>query len=565
MHANNYILRSGRSSFSLLLLFLCTLLAGSCTTDGERRYWADVIAEADSMNRNYVPMTSDSLLIDACEFYDRHGSPNERMKAHYLLGCVYRDMGEAPRAIESYQDAIACADTTADDCDYQKLGCIYSQMGYLFHRQLLYNYEIEARKYATYYAYMAQDSLNGLYDYKTMASSYMLMQKYDSAEHILKKSVRLYLQFGDEQEALNTSLFQMFLYIHQPNKIKDLKRLVEEFDSKSKLFDDKRELPPSKRHFYYYKGVCFESLELLDSAEQYYRKIYYPNIHLNDAIPMYQGLLSVFKRKGESDSIAKYAQLYCAINDSSFVLKDQRLTARLAASYNYAHYQKQSLDNERKAYHRLLLVFILLILFLLGFISAVIFRNRYKDLAREKKAELEKMDIEHRHVIELMRQEQDDLLSLQEQRYQELSEEKNTSIQDLQQKLEKYSDLRQHYSSETLEERLHSSSVFKKLKEKVLHPGSVEITNDDWVELRNLFNEELPRFFGIVNSHKQLNATEYNMCMLIRLGFQPKELLILLDMQPGYNITMYRSRLLKKAFNIDESAKELDRLILNIK
>ena len=562
MHANNYILRSGRSSFSLLLLFLCALLAGSCTTDGERRYWADVIAEADSMNRNYVPMTSDSLLIDACEFYDRHGSPNERMKAHYLLGCVYRDMGEAPRAIESYQDAVACADTTDAECDFQKLGCVYSQMGIIYHKLLLLSEEIESRRLASHFFFVAKDTIGAIYEYRVTAGAYILMNKSDSAEVILKRAINLYNTLNRSKESVASYIMLMHIYVNLPERIQELKTLIDKYESD---FCNHRELPSSKRQYYYYKGKYFEFANQLDSAEFYYRKIYRSNMKPVQKDPMYRGLLSVFQTRHQSDSIAKYAKLLCEANDSSIAIKDQDLTAQVAASYNYAHYQKQSLDNERKAYHRLLLVFILLVLFLLGFISAVIFRNRYKDLAREKKAELEKMDIEHRHVIELMRQEQDDLLSLQEQRYQELSEEKNTSIQDLQQKLEKYSDLRQHYSPETLEERLHSSSVFKKLKEKVLHPGSVEITNDDWVELRNLFNEELPRFFGIVNSHKQLNATEYNMCMLIRLGFQPKELLILLDMQPGYNITMYRSRLLKKAFNTDESAKELDRLILNIK
>ena len=29
------------------------------------------------MNRHYVAMTSDSLLLLACRYYDRHGTPNE--------------------------------------------------------------------------------------------------------------------------------------------------------------------------------------------------------------------------------------------------------------------------------------------------------------------------------------------------------------------------------------------------------------------------------------------------------------------------------------------------------
>ena len=106
-----------KPSSPLYILWLLVLCVGvvACTTEGERRQMAQVIAEADSMNRNYVPMTSDSLLLQACEFYDRHGSPNERMKARYLLGCVYRDLGEAPRAIDCYLQAADCTDTLAVD------------------------------------------------------------------------------------------------------------------------------------------------------------------------------------------------------------------------------------------------------------------------------------------------------------------------------------------------------------------------------------------------------------------------------------------------------------------
>ena len=99
-------------------LLLCVLLTFSCRNTADDRRMAQIIHEADSLNRNDIAMTNDSLLLMACRYYDRHGTPNEQMRAHYLLGCVYRDRGEAPRAIDSYKDAIAKADTTASDCDY---------------------------------------------------------------------------------------------------------------------------------------------------------------------------------------------------------------------------------------------------------------------------------------------------------------------------------------------------------------------------------------------------------------------------------------------------------------
>ena len=32
----------------------------------------------DSLNRNYIPITTDSLLLQATAYFDSHGTPNER-------------------------------------------------------------------------------------------------------------------------------------------------------------------------------------------------------------------------------------------------------------------------------------------------------------------------------------------------------------------------------------------------------------------------------------------------------------------------------------------------------
>ena len=64
-------------------------------------------------------------------YYDRHGTLSERVEAHYLLGCVYRDMGEAPQALQCYQDAVALYGQTLPQ-DVGLLIRIYGQMAELF-------------------------------------------------------------------------------------------------------------------------------------------------------------------------------------------------------------------------------------------------------------------------------------------------------------------------------------------------------------------------------------------------------------------------------------------------
>ena len=107
----NYLNRQSYSLLLLLSFLLCSILS-SCTTQEERKRYAAFIEHADSLNKADQPLPSDSLLRDAANWYDRHGTANERMRAHYLLGRYYHCVGEAPRALECYQHAAEQASPT---------------------------------------------------------------------------------------------------------------------------------------------------------------------------------------------------------------------------------------------------------------------------------------------------------------------------------------------------------------------------------------------------------------------------------------------------------------------
>ena len=83
-----------------------------------------------AMNKACITFTSDSVMKEVVAYYDHHGSANERMLANYVLGCVYRDLHEAPVALEYYNKATEQADTTAADCDYGTLYRVYSPVSY---------------------------------------------------------------------------------------------------------------------------------------------------------------------------------------------------------------------------------------------------------------------------------------------------------------------------------------------------------------------------------------------------------------------------------------------------
>ena len=374
----------------------------------EKSGWAEsqrmrhALLTAKAMNKAFVNFTTDSVMREVAAYYDSHGTANDRLLAHYLLGCTYRDLGEAPRAVDCFHDAIDAADTTASDCDYRTMGFAYSQMANVYHKQLLLTDEIESRRRASYYATLTRDTFLVLNSQKLSVGAYILLNKKDSAELIIKKVLERSYQNGYTQAALQSSTLLMHLYIDRPDKLSELKALIDNYEAKSKMFDEHHELPPSKRLYYFYKGKYFEGIHHYDSAEYYYRKISLSGVTSVALDPMYKGLLSVFTKRHQPDSIAKYAQLYCEANDSSIVKKDQELTAQKAASYNYVHYQKESRENEAKAYQFKIGLIIAIGFILLLVVSGYVARIHYKQVQQRKQDELNK-----RHQNELDRMKAD--------------------------------------------------------------------------------------------------------------------------------------------------------------
>ena len=60
---------------------------------------------AKAQNKLFLAMPSDSAFQEVVDYYESKGNSNDKMAAHYLMGCIYRDQKEAPRAIQSYQVA----------------------------------------------------------------------------------------------------------------------------------------------------------------------------------------------------------------------------------------------------------------------------------------------------------------------------------------------------------------------------------------------------------------------------------------------------------------------------
>ena len=499
---------------------------------------------ARAQNKAFVDFTTDSVLLEVTDYYDRHGTPNEQMEAHYLLGCVYRDLGEASRAIDAYQDAIARADTTATDCDYRTLGCVYSQMAKVYHQQLLFNSELEAHQQACHYDYLSGDTLYALYEKKMGANVYLLQNKTDSAETILLDVIRLYRQHGYIQDGLQTSILLMHLYANQPERLPELKQLVERYDAECELFDETHELPPNRRLFYYYKGKYFDHCQQLDSAEHYYRKVYRPNIPYSTLESMYEGLLSVSAKRHLADSIAKYSQLYCAANDSSVFAKDQELTALMAASYNYNRYQHEAFENAEEAHAANLRFVLLATLLLLMTIGAAYYLRQNRKRREEQNARYHAAIVERNKL-------QKEVESLNAKDYETVIGKKEQEIAVLNQAIERQATIYQQVQAGNRLSDFEKSDIVQLFHSKrTYHKGQTAPTNKEWKLLVRQFRQDMPSACATMSS---LSPLQLQVCILLLLGFEEGEIAYMHQSRPQV-ISNAKARANQKLFLSGDSA-----------
>lgn len=507
---------------------------------------------------------SDSIAKQLVNYYKRWGSANEKMLAYYLLGRCYSDMGDSPRAIDTYQNAISQADTTAKDCDYLTLSCVYSQMAGMYHKQLLFINEIKACNQASYYAYLAKDTLKAIINIGKSATAQILLNNRENAETCLKEARKLFFQHNYVQEALQSSTVLMYIYVQDPQKLIEAKQLIDEYESESKLFNENHELPSSKRIYYYYKGLYFEGINKLDSAEYYYRKIYYFNMPFTAQNSMYGGLLNVYTKRHQADSISKYAKLYCEANDSSIARKDQELTAQMAATYDYSLYQKEALENESKANktRTFLISFIFLVI-----LVAIILWKQYQSTKKQKQLEIEDLKAEHVRATDeysrnlytmqlLAKTHQQDLDLMQkdnaeyESRINELKKE-NHRLEIIIKRIEQKNGISQYLENTT---NFMHSAIVRRLKELEDIPLSM-IKEEEWTELEEETRKYFPNLLLDLHNAPKTTKQKIRVCLLVILKVPDSCIANWMDLKPS-RISNIKSDLNGMLFG-DNSARTL--------
>ena len=173
-----------------VFFFLFVLVVTACGGDYERRLQQLYQLQAD--NRADSLMTNDTLARDLVDYFDRHGTPNDRLLAYYLLGRTYSDLGQVPQGLETYRTAATKADTTAADCDFATLCRVHAQLAEIFHRHYQPRTAIRELSEAQRMAYKDEDTLMAIECFFDQSNEYERLGEADTAFSIAIKAAGLF-------------------------------------------------------------------------------------------------------------------------------------------------------------------------------------------------------------------------------------------------------------------------------------------------------------------------------------------------------------------------------------
>lgn len=555
---------------------------------------------AKAQNLAYATMPDDSIFEEVVEYYDRNGSSNDQVLAHYLHGCISRDLNDAPKALERYMEAVAHADTTDTDCDYSTLLGVYGQMSNIFYLQNLPKEEIQALEKAGYYSLKAGNIRNYIKCIELHMRPYYEM---DDTAAIIETTFRarnLYLKNGFIQEAASVYPYAIFIYLKQ-GRFEEAHKMMEDFECHSGLFSN-GEIEPRRRQYEYSRGMYFEGINQLDSAEYYYRKVLAYGFHFEG----YKGLLSLYCTKEKLDSVKKYAPLYVQSVDEAAAKQQTEAVLKMKSLYDYTQSRKEAEKQKQKAERWKSILYMIL---LAGLIIAVTAMAAYRSYRRKKEAELEHLTDSYarsNEILEMQRQQmvelKNDIEGIKRVRkwaamlrnkfdenkdkgncdYEQEGDEAADDIKSLLLQMDEMIKARDgqlakkqseidklSQENKDIETRLALVKGYDGL-EKLVSGQIVQIfkamadedtrrrkpNERDWNALKKYFQLQAPEFYVDIKELNGLSEIELRAALLVSLGFSNQELKTILG-KSDQHVRNIKARINQKLFGLKGATKLL--------
>ena len=538
-----------------LLIILFCIAVWACN---DHQQMLSQLEELERQNLADSLMTNDSLALSLCDYFDSHGTPNERMRAHYMLARTYTDRGEAPQALEEFMKSIESADTTAADCDFSKLSRVCGQMAQLLFENNLPRNAISVFRDAYHYSSKAGEGAIAVEYYAQQARCYYELNLPDSFVYIASNAISMFQAYGDTLSA-NTEKGPVSYLLIKRGDYSKAKAYLDSYESQSHLNKQTIEHIENWKLLYYYKGVYYQGISECDSALFYYYKTLNTSKSPNNLSLACQGLYETYSMLHKSDSVAKYAVLYASKIDEGMKVSSTAALLSIQHLYDYHSYksaaESKAIEAKRSRQRNVILA-LSLILTLIASAYVVYRLRKYIRLVKQRIRAKYFSDIHEYSVVKDALREAKGKNAFHEH----LAIRAQSNLEDFKKDIE---NTQNKYSEEDcwgLSDVLQNSSIVMLLRDKAAK--GEKPTDQELVEFRNKVSLFLPETLTtLFMEKKDISTKEKYICLFVFARFSPKEICVLMGTKSA-NLSNTRKRLYGKLFGSGGSAKEFDEKIL---
>ena len=553
-----------RQTLYIIILYAILAAIVGCTTESDRMRMRAGLDSINVRNRSSQPFTVADVQ-PYVTFFDEHGTPNDRLLAHYLLGLAYSDHGEAPMALQCYQNAVDCADTTATDCDYAQLARVYGQMSEVFLHQGLYVKALPHYILSVKYSWKGKDTLLALRNYEQASLAYMGLKDTASAISVIEEVAKKYLELGYTSDAAISIGLSIRSLVNR-NAFHQAYNNMKRYEYSSGFFDSQGNIESGREIYYRSKGLYFLRTSKLDSAEYYFRKELRDGKDFNNQHSGALGLAELYHILHISDSTAKYYKYAYEMSDSLYFRRKTKDVERLQSMYDYTRHQEIANQERQVASNRLILIIILIGAILLLLSISIIICLKLKDIKQKRRILVEK----YQQSLDTIQHIREDITRLQvfEVKTQDLTREKEKLIREKEELVRKQEIIRngmlqnEKALQDAARKQFKSSAIYQKIL-KLENIGK-QPSKSEWQDLQDTLFSAYPNFSELMTKCSTiLDDKEYKTCILVRAGMSPGAIASMLGIMPS-TVTQVRINLLQKMFKVSGKSKEFDMMLRRI-
>ena len=501
----------------------------------------------------YVPHTSDSLIREIVRYYEGYGDSDKLMMAYYYQGSVWRDMNDAPRAIDCYHRALeAGRHTRCSDL----LISIYSQLGTLLAYQGVYDESLQATRTALALCRQYRDTVNSPFFLRNIGRIWDIRRNKDSVYHYYNAALQQ-ARYNQDSVMIEAVLLELGAISLSFNEVDTAKMLLE----KVKHRNDR------KRFFHGILGRIYSREGQRDSARAYFNRAL-PYAGLRQQVTLHEELARLDYAEGRYAEAFSHASQSMALRDSVTSLTETEEVAKINALYNYHRTEEMNRQLEQRNRRQRGWLYGIVSAALFAACATAVWLRQKKHEAALQRQKIRNLEAEQYRRSEAYRAESRRQLAELEAQLCKAEKDKDTARRELLEtrhallELSAAKDRIEQQERGLLVSQLHRSSVYA-FFHKAAHE-EVRITAENWQELRAAIDAAYDDFTGRLYSLcPNLSEMELHICWLIKIQLSPKDMAQVVGRSQSA-VSMARTRLYKKIHQKEGTTSDFDKFIADL-